>query len=136
MKRFSTLSRLGNPGTLGNLVRRQTRGCFQPAAEVEERGQSRDLPDRLLIPAALSQQADIVFVHQARRLRQLAGVAEQLSGLVIQLVLGPFRREFMTEVLISGKATNRRRMETESRSPTHLAVDDCRQHLTLETAEG
>ena len=46
---------LGKRGFLGNLVRRQTGGCFHPAAEVEEGRECRDLPDFPLVPAGFPQ---------------------------------------------------------------------------------
>ena len=126
---------LGKRGILGNLVRRQTRGCFHPAAEVEEGRECSDFPDFSLIPTALPQHRDVVFVHKARRLRELAGVTEQFSGLGVQIVFGPRGSELMVKVLIAGQAANCRRMETQSRSPTYLAINHRSQHLALESAE-
>ncbi len=40
----------------------------------------------------------------------------------------------MAEMLIPGQAANCRRMEPDSRRAAHLAVDDRRQHLALESA--
>jgi hypothetical protein len=42
----------------------------------------------------------------------------------------------VVEMLIACEAANCRRMKTESGSPTDLAVDDGRQHLALEPAQG
>ena len=127
---------LSERGALGNLVRRQTGGRFHPAAEVEEGGQSRDLPDRLVAPAALLQSRGILLADEARRLGQLAGVTKQCPGLRLQLVLGPGRRELIVEMLIAGEAANCRRMEPQSRGSAHLAIDHGGQHLALEPAEG
>jgi hypothetical protein len=41
----------------------------------------------------------------------------------------------MVKVLIACQAANRRRMKTQSRSPTHFAIDHRCQHLALESAE-
>jgi len=41
----------------------------------------------------------------------------------------------MVKVLIAGQAANCRRVETQSGSSAHLAVDDRRQHFALESAE-
>ncbi len=133
--RLSTVSRLGEPGSLWDLVWRQTRGCFQSPAEVEEGDQRRDLPDCTLAPADVPQRPDVVLVHEARRLRELAGVTEQRSSLGVQLVFGPRRREFVIQMLIAREAANCRRVEPQSGGATHLAVDDRRDHLALESAE-
>ena len=105
------IPRLGECGSAGNFVRWQTRGCFEPTGEVEERYESSDLPDCLLVPPDVPQQSDILFVHEARRFCELAGVTEQRSGLRIQFVLGPCCGEFMTQMLIAGQAANCRRVE-------------------------
>ena len=133
--RLSRIPRLRECGSLRNLVWRQTRGRFQATAEVKEGNQSGDLPDCLLAPADVPQRPDILLVHEARRLGKLAGVTEQGSGLRIQLVLGPCRREFMTQMFIAGQAANCRRVEAQSRRTTNLAIDYRCQHLALESAE-
>ena len=132
---LSTVSRLGEPGALGNLIWRKTRGRFQPPAEVEKGGQGGHLPNCPLAPAALLQQIDIVLRHKAWRLRELTRVAKQGSSLGIQLVLGPRRRKLIVKMLITGQAANCRRMQPQSRSSTHLAIDHGCQHLALESAE-
>ena len=48
---LSTISRLGELGSLRYLVWRQTRGCFQTTAEVEEGGQGCNLPNCTFVPA-------------------------------------------------------------------------------------
>ena len=126
---------LGKRGILGNLVRRQTRGCFHPAAEVEEGRECSDFPDFPRVPAALPQQRDVVIADEARRLRELAGVTEQFSGLGVQIVFGPRGSELMVKVLIACQAANRRRMKTQSRSPTHFAIDHRRQHFALQAGK-
>jgi hypothetical protein len=134
--RCSIILCLGELASLWNLVRRQTRGCFESPAEVKERSQSGDLPDCLLGPAGVPQQPDILLVHETRRLGKLAGVTEQGSGLRIQLVLGPCRSEFITKMFIAGQAANCRRVKAQSRCTAHLAIDYRCQHLPLKSAEG
>jgi hypothetical protein len=41
----------------------------------------------------------------------------------------------MAEMLVAGQAADRRRVEAQSRSPTHLAVDYRCQHLALESVK-
>jgi hypothetical protein len=41
----------------------------------------------------------------------------------------------MVEMLITGQAANCRRMQPQSRSSAHLAIDHGCQHLALESAE-
>lgn len=53
-------------------------------------------------------------------------------GLGIQIVGGPGRREFVVEMLITGKAANCRRVKADSRRPADFAVDHRCYHLTLE----
>ena len=133
--RLSSIPCLGECGPLWNLVWRQTRRCFKSAAEIEEGNQSRHFPDRLLVPADVPQRLDVLLVYEARRLGELAGVTEQGSGLRIQLVLGPCRREFMAQMFIARQAANCRRVEAQSRGTTDLAIDYRCQHLTLESTE-
>lgn len=121
--------------SLWNLVGRQSRGRFKPAAEVEKGNQSGELPDGLLVPAGAPQQFHVPAVHEAGRLCKLAGVPEQGPGLRVQLVLGPCGREFMTQMFIASQAANRRRVEAQSRCTTHLAIHHRGQHLALEPAE-
>jgi len=133
--RLSRIPCLRECRSLWNLVGRQTRGCFESTAEVEEGGQCGDLPDCLLVPAGVPQQPDVLLVHEARCLGKLAGITEQGSGFDIQLVLGPCRREFVIQMFIAGQAANCRRVEAQSRCTTHLAIDDRGQHLALQSAE-
>ena len=130
-----TITRLRELGTLGDLIGWQARRRFQPAAEVEEGDQGRDLPYLPFVPPGVSKRFGIVRIHEAGRLRQFAGVAEQRPSLCIQLVLGPGRRELMAEMLIAREAANCRRVEAESGSAADLAVDDRGKHLALEAGE-
>jgi hypothetical protein len=41
----------------------------------------------------------------------------------------------MAKMLIAGQAANCRRVESQSRSATHFAIDDRCQHLALESAD-
>ena len=131
----SALPRLREGSTLGYLIRRQTGHRLHPAAEVEEGREGGDFPYGRLAPAALPQCPDVLFAHEARRLGELAGVTKQRASLNVQVVFGPRGGELVTQVLVSGEATDRRRVKTQSGSAPHLAVDHRGQHLALQPAE-
>jgi len=131
----STPSSLLEVFTLRDFVRRQPRSRLQPAAEVEERSESRDFPDRFVVPARFLQGRDVLFTQEAGRLGELAGVAEQRPGVLGQVIFGPFRCEFPAQVLIPREATNCRRMEADSRCSAHFSVHHGGQHLALHPAK-